>query len=144
MMRNLRHSLCNPGGFTLMEILITMIVIAISTGSFIWWQRVTWDQTKKSNRTMVAGHIIEKQIEARRLTISQNPTANYAAFKALPETTIVDNSVKPSVKVRWVISPTYDPTGVEIAKVRRVELIASWGSTKADSLRVVTCISEKF
>jgi Tfp pilus assembly protein PilV len=131
-------------GLTLMEILMAIVVMTISAGLFIKWQGTTWKQTADANRLRMASFIIEKQIEARRLTITRNPANNFTAFAALTDTTIIDNSVKPPVTVKWVISNAKNPANANIVHVRKVDLIASWGSGKNDSLRVTTCIAQDF
>jgi prepilin-type N-terminal cleavage/methylation domain-containing protein len=131
-------------GLTMLEVLLSIIIIAISAVIFLAWQKTSWYQTNRSNRMMVAGHVIEKQIEQRRMLIAQKPELNYAAFAALAETTITDSTTRPPVTVRWVMSSINDPTGVAVQHVRKVDLTARWGSGSSDSLRVSTCISKDF
>jgi type II secretory pathway pseudopilin PulG len=131
-------------GMTLFEILLSIIVIAISATVFITWQQISWTRTKNNNRLMIAGQIIEKQIEQRRLIIARNPAVEFENFKTMHNTTVVDNSVTPPVSVLWLLSPAFDPNGSEITNVKKVELVATWGSGPDNELRVFTCIAKDF
>ncbi|NLE01680.1 MAG: hypothetical protein GX640_17585, partial [Fibrobacter sp.] len=108
------------------------------------WQKWTWTNTSDNNRLMIAGHVIEKQVENRRMIIAMDREKNYAAFKSLSDTVIVDNSVSPAVTVEWKITPAYDLNGNEIPNVRTADLTASWGYNKGDTLRVRVSIAKDF
>jgi type II secretory pathway pseudopilin PulG len=132
-------------GLTLIETLLSVLIIVISAVIFLMWQKTSWSRTTTTNRLMVAGHVVQKQIEWRRMAIAQNPLTNFSSFRAMTDTTIVDNSVKPPVTVRWIISDTlHAPNGDHVQNAVRVQLIASWGSGKNDTLKVSTNIAKDF
>lgn len=131
-------------GFTLMEVLFAMLIIGVCAVVAVQVQRTSWLQTSRTTRLSSAGQILEKQIERRRMVIAASPQVNYGKFKLLTDTLIVDSTVSPPVQVRWLISPAHNPHGTEIDNVRLVELVASWGSAKDDTLRVFTAIAKDF
>lgn len=135
------------GGFTMIEVLLAMIIIGISAVAVLMWQKTSWSQTSSTNRLMVAGQIVEKQIEKQRMIIAQNPAANYATFIANSSITTTDSSVTPPVTVKWTIysaDSLKDPTGVNITNVRKVKIKAGYGSGPNDTLNVITAISKDF
>ena len=131
-------------GLTLMEVLLTIFFLGISASIFMICQKSSWSQTSNMNRLMSAGQIIEKQIEARRMWIAEDPVQNFATFKSTTSDTIVDNTVSPPVKVLWEINPGETPELDSIENVRKVELTACWGRGPNDTLRVQTCIARDF
>jgi|SRR5271157_2402578 prepilin-type N-terminal cleavage/methylation domain-containing protein len=137
------------GGFTMIEVLLAMIIIATSAVAVLMWQKTSWSQTSSTNRLMVAGQIVEKQIEQQRMIIAQNPVPNFQTFKTTfdnKDVVIVDNSVSPPVSVRWHAYDTlHDPNGHLITDVFKVNLTAWWtGAKPTDSLQVETRIAQNF
>jgi prepilin-type N-terminal cleavage/methylation domain-containing protein len=135
-------------GFTLIEVLLAMIIVMVSATSVLMWQKTSWSQTSSTNRLMVAGHVIEKQIEKRRMTIAENPSANFASFIQNSTMVVIDSSVTPYITVLWTIyapDSLKDPqTGNNLNNVRKVQISAGYGSGSADTLKVVTAISKNF
>jgi prepilin-type N-terminal cleavage/methylation domain-containing protein len=134
----------NKSGFSILELLVTITIVVITLSLTLYWQKSSWKRNASANRLTIAAEIIEKQVESRRLLIARDPEVHYSKFKSLSDTTIIDNSVSPYVSVKWTVKPEYDPKGVAIENVRRVNLIASWGKEKGDSLSIVTCIGKNF
>ena len=147
------------GGFTLIEVLLSMIIISVSAIAVLMWQKTSWSQTSATNRLMVAGQIVEKQIEKRRMVIAQDPVGSFAAFKTAYNYTnhpngvvIADSTVYPPVSVRWIAYDTltdrrdsliHDAQGNK--NVVRVVLTAWWpGAKPGDSLQVDTRIAKNF
>jgi len=64
-------------GFSLLEILVSLVIVGIIGVSIIALQTSVWKRSATSNRLLVAGQLIEKQIESIRLTIDQDPTSNF-------------------------------------------------------------------
>lgn len=144
-MKKLQAFVKSTSGFSLIEVALSILIIVISAIVVLMWQKTSWSQTSSTNRLMVAGHIIEKQIEQRRMLIAQNPATNFTAFKSLSTLTIIDSSLTPPIKTEWVMKDTLkDPAGNLLANVRWVQIKASWGSGKNDTLKVVTCIAKNF
>jgi type II secretory pathway pseudopilin PulG len=144
-MKKLEAIVKDTSGFSLVEVLLAIIIITTSAVAVLMWQKTSWSQTSYTNRLMVAGHVIEKQIEERRMLIAQDPQTNFAAFKALTTLTIVDNSLNPPITVNWEMKDTLkDPAGNLMPNVRWVRIKASWGSGSKDTLQVITCIAKNF
>jgi Tfp pilus assembly protein PilV len=147
-MKKLRAIFKNKAGLTLIEVLLSVVIIVTSAVAVLMWQKTSWSQTSYTNRLMVAGHVIEKQIEQRRMLIAQNAATNFVAFKSAfvnNDLTIIDSSVTPPIKVRWFVKDTLsDPSGNALSNVVWVRLKANWGSGTKDTLTVYTCISKDF
>jgi Tfp pilus assembly protein PilV len=133
---------------TMVEVLLSMIIIITSAFAVLMWQKTSWSQTRTTNRLMVAGHIIEKQIEQQRMIIAQDPATNFAAFKTnyVNKTVLViDSTVRPYITVKWNVYDTlHDPQGYIIKNVYQAKLAASWGTGQTDTLKVTTCIAKNF
>jgi len=106
--------------------------------SIISLQASAWKRTTTSNRLLVAGQLIEKQIEYIRMNIAANPSVN---FPPKDGTTSENN-----IALSWKISSVnrLKGTTVVLANVRRCDLTASWGKSKGDTLVVTTYISKMF
>jgi prepilin-type N-terminal cleavage/methylation domain-containing protein len=134
-------------GFTMLEVLLSVLIISATATAFLIWQKTTWSQTRLTNRRMVACQVVEKQIEWRRMVIAQDPTAKFFAFKAITgqDTVMVDTSVSPAIKVDWKIFDTlHAPNGDSVLGAVRVKLTASWGPGKDDTMRLWTVVTKNF
>jgi prepilin-type N-terminal cleavage/methylation domain-containing protein len=128
---------CAIQGFSLLEVLMSLAIIAIIAGSIFVLQTNSWKRASKANRTIVAGHMVERQIEAMRMSIENNPKANFPPLGG----SISENGISLS----WQISNAKRPkTGATLTNVSQCDFIASWGSGKDDTLRVTTFLSEMF
>jgi prepilin-type N-terminal cleavage/methylation domain-containing protein len=138
----------NTHGFSLIEVLLAVIMIAICAIGMLMWQKSSWLQTSNTNKLMVAGQVIEKQIEKQRMIIAENPVVNFDQFTYtfLNKTVILtDSSTTPFIKVRWnVYDNLLDPSGHSVRNVYQVKLAAWWGTQKVDTLKVTTCIARNF
>jgi Tfp pilus assembly protein PilV len=135
-------------GFTMLEVLLSILIVLVTTTAFLMWQKTTWTQTTTTNRRMLAAQILEKQIEWRRIVIGQNPDVNFTAFKNISgkDTIIIDTSVTPRLRVEWKIYPDSlrAPNGDIVHNVVPAQLIASWGPGKFDTLKIWTTIAKNF
>lgn len=61
-------------GFTLLEVLITIVIIGISVTSVMMLQQGSALGNTKANRTRMAAHIIEQSIENLRIRVLNDPT----------------------------------------------------------------------
>lgn len=133
-------------GFTLVEVLIAVVMISICAVSTLMWQKTSWERTARTNRIIVAGQVIEKQVEMIRQTIAQNPKTNFDQFKDRfidNDVVIIDSSSAPFIHVRWNVYDTlHSPTNKLIKNVCQVKLAAWWN--KQDTIRVTTCIAKNF
>jgi type II secretory pathway pseudopilin PulG len=124
-------------GFSLLEALISLAIIGVIGVLIFSFQTSTWKMVTSSNHTIVAGHMIEKQIESIRMNIDQNPTANFPPAGGW----VTGNGVT----LTWTISPAARPTdGGPLSNVRKCDFIAGWGSGKSDTLTVSTYLAKKF
>jgi prepilin-type N-terminal cleavage/methylation domain-containing protein len=130
----------NRSGFTLIEILISIVIVGVIGLNIIMFQTSSWKRTSSSNKLLVAGQMIEKQIEYIRMTVDSDPVNKFPPH----DSTITENGIK----LCWNISSAYRPKGPSprgpLLNVRRCDLTASWGSTKNDSLVVTTYIARYF
>jgi prepilin-type N-terminal cleavage/methylation domain-containing protein len=135
------------GGFTMIEVLLAMIIIAVSAVAVLMWQKTSWSQTSATNRLIVAGHVITKQIEKQRLQIAESPVNNFAAFIQNSSMVIVDSSITPYLQVQWTIysvDSLKDPNNIDIANARKVKISVGYGTRPTDTLTVITAISRNF
>ncbi|MBN1309588.1 MAG: prepilin-type N-terminal cleavage/methylation domain-containing protein [Chitinispirillaceae bacterium] len=124
-------------GFTIMEILLVLIVIGIIGVNVLVIQSRSWKQSGSSNRLLIAGQLIEKQVERLRMHVDRDPDNNYPPG----DSSITENGVTLS----WELSPAQRLVeAVELANVRRCDLTASWGTAKNDTLKVTTFIAKNF
>jgi hypothetical protein len=102
-------------------------------------QTSVWKRSTTSNRLLVAGQLIEKQIESIRMTIDQNPTSNFPP----KEGSIAENGIS----LTWKVLSAYRPKGAtstDLKNVRRCVFTATWGPNKGDTLLVTTYIAKYF
>jgi len=132
-----RGRLLDKKGFTLIEILIVMLIIAIGTLSYIYLQKNSWTGVNRSNKTLLAGQILERHIESVRTEISLNPNADFPS-KIDAKVTASPISDSGGIKIYWTKIDSGWTNAYE------VELKAKWFSGKPDSLVVRTCIAKNF
>jgi prepilin-type N-terminal cleavage/methylation domain-containing protein len=125
-------------GFTLIEILMTIMIVGVIALNIMMFQTSSWKRTSSSNKLLVAGQMIERQIEYLRMKIDSDPINNFPPH----DSTITENGIKLS----WNISSAHRPkeSSGSLPNVRRCDLIASWGKEKNDSLVVTTYIARSF
>jgi prepilin-type N-terminal cleavage/methylation domain-containing protein len=127
----------NQKAFTLMEVLISMVVIAFMAMVVFTAMSSSWKRSIFSNRSLVAGHLIEREIEKMRMNIDRNPDNNFPPVS----NTITENGVT----LTWTIADAKRPTdNATLANVRQCNFVAKWGSGKTDSMMVSTYLSKMF
>lgn len=124
-------------GLTLLEIMIAIVVIAIGIGIFLKMQKSSGSNMTGNSKMMRAGQIVEKHVEAIRISIARDTVANWPPH----DTTYTENLLKVERKVKAATSPR---TGANLPNVREVDLTISWGKFHQDSLDVSTYVSRKF
>jgi prepilin-type N-terminal cleavage/methylation domain-containing protein len=123
--------------FTLVEVLMSIAVIGIITIVVFAFQTSSWKRSILSNRTIVASHMIERQVESIRMTVDRDPHLNFPPKN--------DSITENGVTLRWIISPANRPTdGQNLPNVRKCDLVAWWGKSKGDTLKVTTYLSKMF
>lgn len=126
------------GAFSLLEVLITIVIIGITTGTIALFQSNTWSSTRRTNNTTVAGQLIERQVELMRINIEIDSTTYWPPVDG--DTTYSDNGIT----VAWTVTPAYDPDGSSINEVRNVEYMATWQDAQPETLIVTTALSRDF
>ena len=127
----------NAKAFSLLEVLVSMALIGIIGVLVFSIQSSSWKRVTSSNRTLVAGHMIEKQIEAMRMNISRDQNHNFPP--------VSDTTVENGVSLKWDISDAARPTdGGNLLNVRKCDFTAAWGSGKYDTLKATTYLSKMF
>lgn len=127
---------------TLVEVLIAAAIIAIGAISFLMFQKTSWMQTSKTNRYLLAGQVIQKHIEAKRMWIASDPVINYNTFKTSGTLTETDNSTTPTVTITYSIYDTlHAPDGTTMNSCQ-VDVRAFWGTF--DTLKVTTRFARNF
>jgi type II secretory pathway pseudopilin PulG len=125
-------------GFSLLEVLISMAVVFIIAVSVFTIQTSTWKKNTASNRMMIAGHLIERQVEKMRMDININPSLNWPPKSG----SLTENGIN----LNWTISTATRPVvgGPPLGNVRRCFLWATWGTNIGDTLTVTTYLSKMF
>jgi prepilin-type N-terminal cleavage/methylation domain-containing protein len=124
-------------GLTLLEIMIAIVVIGIGIGIFLKMQKNSGSNMAGNSKMMRAGQIVEKHVEAIRISIARDTIANWPPR----DTTYTENLLKVERKVSEAKSPkTLDI----LPNVRKVDITISWGKFRQDSLDVSTYVSRRF
>jgi prepilin-type N-terminal cleavage/methylation domain-containing protein len=124
-------------GLTLLEIMIAIVVIGIGIGIFLKMQKNSGSNMAGNSKMMRAGQIVEKHVEAIRISIARDTIANWPPR----DTTYTENLLKVVRKVSAAKSPK---TLTDLPNVRKVDLTISWGKFRQDSLDVSTYVSRRF
>jgi prepilin-type N-terminal cleavage/methylation domain-containing protein len=125
------------GGFTLMEVLVSMAIIGIIGMTIFLFQTSSWKRSTGSNRALIAGHLIERQIESLRMNIDRDQADNFPPDGG----SLFENGVH----LIWTISAASRPTDASaLDNVRLCDFVASWGKTQNDTLKVTTFLSKMF
>ena len=128
-----RHS----KGFSLLEVLVSMVIVGIIGVLIFSIQTSSWKMSTSSNRAIVAGHMVERQIEMMRLNISQNQDLYFPPVNG--------STVENGVTLGWVVSNASRPTdGGPLTNTKKCDFTAFWGGGKTDTLKVTTYISKMF
>jgi len=123
-------------GFSLLEVLVCMAIISIIGISMFSFQGFSWKRTTSSNRMIVAGHMIERQIELMRMNIDLNQALN---FPPLPGE-VTENGIT----LKWEISDAVRPPGGTILNARKCDFTAICGTGRGDTLAVTSYLSKMF
>ena len=123
--------------FSLLEVLVSMTIVGIIGVLIFSIQTSSWKKSTSSNRTIVAGHMVEQQIESMRLNISRNQGLYFPPVNG----TVAENGVT----LKWVVSAASRPEGGgSLSNTKKCDFTASWGGGKTDTLKVTTYISKMF
>jgi prepilin-type N-terminal cleavage/methylation domain-containing protein len=133
-----QHGRRAESGFSLVEILVTVLIISLVLGVVAYFQRNTWSTTRKNNNTLVAGQLIEQQLEKIRMNIARDTNTYWPPAG--------DNYTDPasSILVAWQYSDVVDPGGTVLTRVRNVRFVAYYPSSRPESLVVNAYVAHDF
>jgi prepilin-type N-terminal cleavage/methylation domain-containing protein len=124
-------------GLSLIEIMIALVVVGAGIGLFVNLQRNSGSRQSGNNKMMLAGQLVEKDIEAVRIHVAMDTTANWPPH----DTAFVEGRLKLVRKISGAVSPK---TGANLANVRKLDIIVSWGSGALDSMNITTYVARRF
>jgi len=125
-------------GFAIMEIILMLVIIGIIGANTVMLHRSSWKRTGASNRGLVAGQMIEKQIEALRMFVDADTANNFPP----PNDSITENGIQ----LKWELfrAVRLNNTSDTLRNVHQCKLTASWGRGKGDTLKVITFLAKSF
>jgi hypothetical protein len=126
-------------GFALMEIILMLVIIGIIGTNTIMLMRKSWKSTGTSNHMLIAGQMIERQIESLRMKVAENPGSNFPPA----DSQFTENGISLSWKLSSVNRIGGGPT-ITRNHIRQCRLTAAWGRQHGDTLMVTTYIGKDF
>lgn len=124
-------------GFTLIETLIAMVILAAIGVSLATAYSSSWKNVLLSKKTLIAGHLIEQKTEQMRMLIDRNPSKYFPPSDS--------QFTSQGIYLTWKISAAARPTdGANLSNTRKCSFVASWGKSKNDTLKVTTYLSKLF
>lgn len=124
-------------GLTLMEILIAIVVVGVGVGLFMTLQRNSGSRLAGNSNLLKAGQLIEKHMEAMRIAVARDTVSNWP-----PRDTSYQES-RISV-VRTVSAARSPKNNAVLPNVRRIDIVAAWGSGRNDTLNISTYVAKRF
>jgi Tfp pilus assembly protein PilV len=133
-----KKSWMHNNGFAIMEIILIMVVIGIIAANIMTLQQSSWSMSGSSNKLLLAGQIIDRQVEELRMYVDRDPSTNFPPS----DSSFTENGIT----LKWKLSTVTRSVGtkVNIDNVRECNLTAGWGAKKWDTLRVRTYIARNF
>jgi prepilin-type N-terminal cleavage/methylation domain-containing protein len=131
-----RHS---TRGFSIVELLVSMVIIGIGVLVLVGLDRQKWRNVASGNHIETSVRLIESYIEKAKVRIKEDPAQEYP-----PRDTTFSSG---AVNVAVTVSTAYDnqPTPAALTNVKRVAFRATWSvNGVADTLNLVTCIAKNF
>lgn len=138
----------NQRGFTLTEVLVAMVIVSLFAGGILVVQKNSWSSVSSSNKMLLAGHVIEREIERCRSYIAEDPDNHFLEIvnTSPPSDTVIDG-----FEVSWSMSypATYilaDPPGAgdTVTNVAEADIMVKWNTTRPESLTVSTYFARDF
>lgn len=125
-------------GFAIMEIILIMVVIGIIAANIMALQKSSWSMSGSSNKLLLAGQMIDRQVETMRMFVDRNPATNFPPR----DSSFTENGIT----LKWVLSNVTRSVGnkVSLNNVRECNMTAGWGKNKWDSLKVRTYLARNF
>ena len=121
-----------------MEIILMLVILGIIGANAIMLQRNSWKRIGSSNRMLIAGQMIERQIESLRMTVDADPDNNFPPS----DSQYTENGIT----LEWKLTSVINIGGPVIASnnVKKCELTAFWGKRSSDSLKVTSFLAKNF
>ncbi len=127
----------NAKAFSLLEVLVSMTIVGIIGALIFSIQTSSWKTSTASNRAVVAGHMVQQQIELMRMNIGQNQNLYFPPVNG----SVVQNGVT----LVWQISAATRPTnGGSLPNTCKCDFTATWGAVNGDTLNATTYLSKMF
>jgi len=123
-------------GLTLMEILIAIVVVGIGVTLFMFLQRSSGTRFAGNSSLLKAGQMVEKHMETLRIGIARDTSANWPPR----DTSFREGRISLVRKVSAASSPK---NGAPLPNVRRIDILAAWGTGPGDSLAIITYVAKR-
>lgn len=124
-------------GLTLMEILIAIVVVGIGVGLFMTLQRNSGSRLAGNSNLLKAGQLIEKHMEAMRISVARDTVSNWPPR----DTSYQENRIS---VVRTVSQARSPKNNALLPNVRKIDIVASWGAGRNDTLNISTYVAKRF
>lgn len=121
----------------MLEILIALVVVGVAVGLFMTLQRNSGSRLAGNSNLMRAGQIIEKHMEAMRIAVARDTLSNWPPR----DTSYTESRIKVARTVTQARSPKNNAV---LPNVRKVDIVANWGSGKLDTLNISTYVAKRF
>lgn len=132
-----RYASNRQSGLTLLEIMIALVVVGIGVGIFVTLQSSSGSRLAGNSNLLKAGQIIEKHMEAMRISVARDTVGNWPPR----DTSYDENRI---TVVRSVSQARSPKTNAVLPNVRKVDIIASWGTGRNDTLNISTYVAKRF
>ena len=123
-------------GLTLIEILIAILVAGIGVTLFMFLQKSSGTRLAGNSSILKAGQMVEKHMETLRISIARDTAANWPPR----DTSYKEGRISMVRKVSEARSPKDNS---KLPNVRRVDILAAWGTGSGDSLAIITYVTKR-
>lgn len=131
-------ALSGQKGFTLIEVLMSMVIIGICVAGIMYPEQQKWKLSGTSKRISAATRVIQNKIENLRIAINADTTR----FPPI-DTSFTTDGINVAMVVTAITNGLTPPDS--LPNVRKVVLTGRWTySGKTDSVKVTTYVSKKF
>ena len=141
--QEMKLQLSREAGWSLIETLAAIVIVGIGIAIFTRIQTMTRSGSRKNSDLLMAGHMIESDIDSLRTFIAKDTTNNWTTF--IGNTSVTRNVGR--IKLVRTLSTAYSPVPpgtIVVSNVKQVDFVASWGAAKLDTLRVTTYVAKRF
>ncbi len=142
MMRFFRHAKTGgrERGWSLLETAVAIVVVGIGIALFLKVQKMSSRNSTTNSRILMAGKAIESFLEDTRISIAKDTLTNWP-----PVSKTVAAAAPNFIKIVSTVGPAYSPKdNALVANVVRMDIVTSWTTPYADTLKVTTYVSKRF